>query len=91
MSFTTESIVGHAAKQWAASREKVFQEALRDKFVLFSPETIRQRCRLLIDRSGVETLQVDGRAVLELHPFETALTQTPEGYRYTISQRFRRL
>lgn len=93
MSDIIDRLIGDAAAAMARKKEDEFREVLDAAFPTgWTPDMIRRRCSLVrYVGSPVETLCVDGKAVLEIHPLEFEQVQTETGWTMKVTQNYRRL
>lgn len=88
-----DRMVGDAAAAMARKKEDEFRDVLDAAFPTgWTHDMIRRRCSLVrYVGSPVETLCVDGKPVLEIHPLQFEQVQTETGWVMKVTQNYRRI
>lgn len=88
-----KEITDNAAAAMAQKKEAEFRAVLDAVFPTgWNMELVKRRCQLVrYFGSPVETLCIDGKPALEIHPLQFDQKQTDTGWTMTVTQQYRRL
>lgn len=81
-----------AMSSLVSQKEDAIKAAVDDLMDSWSPDELKRRCEMRIDRStGIEFFCIDGDPVLQFYPIEFSQRQTKTSYFVTATQRVRKL
>ena len=87
-----DEITANMATQMAVKLDGTIKAALDRHWGVWSTDDLKRRCTLVrIAGSPIETLCVDGKPILEIHPLEVETVRTEHGWTLRATQNYRNL